>query len=94
MFCEPRKFAMSNRCPSAKELATILLSENSNVYHFAGVLQGSAFAGKIALDLKTILRSTLCRANSLVSECQAGPLQAWVTYQALAVTLAQKTADM
>ena len=29
-----------------------------------------------------------------VSERQGGPLQAWVTYQAFAVTLAQKTADL
>ena len=48
--------------PSAKELKTILLSENYSVYHSVGVLQGSAnsaFAGKIALKLKIILRSTL-----------------------------------
>ena len=48
--------------PSAKELKTILLSENYSVYHSVGVLQGSAnsaFAGRIALELKIILRSTL-----------------------------------
>ena len=49
---EPHKFAMCDRCRSAKELETILLSENNNVYHSVGVLMGStnsAFAGKIAL---------------------------------------------
>ena len=35
---------------------------NNKVYHSVGVLQGSVnseFAGRIALELKTILRSTL-----------------------------------
>ena len=62
LFFELHKFAMCNRCPSAKELKTILLPGNYSVYHSVEVLQGSAnsaFAGRFPLELKTVLRSTL-----------------------------------
>ena len=64
--------------PSAKELTTILLFENYSVYHSVGILQGCAFAGRIALELKIILRITLI-VHSLL-EAQIGAFVRILTF--------------